>query len=59
VSVIQSPCRDICLVDKAGETCTGCGRTLTEIANWTRYTDAERAAIMRLLPARMIRQARA
>jgi predicted Fe-S protein YdhL (DUF1289 family) len=52
VSVIQSPCRDICLLDPARESCTGCGRTLAEIANWTRYTPAEREAIMRQLPAR-------
>jgi predicted Fe-S protein YdhL (DUF1289 family) len=28
----------------------GCGRTLSEIAQWTRLTDAERAAIMAALP---------
>jgi predicted Fe-S protein YdhL (DUF1289 family) len=44
-------------VDSAGKTCTACGRTLTEIANWTRYTPDERAAIMHALPARLARKA--
>ncbi|MEJ0023847.1 MAG: DUF1289 domain-containing protein [Alphaproteobacteria bacterium] len=59
MSVIQSPCREICQVDSAGGACTGCGRTLTEIANWVRYTPAEREAIMRQLPARMAKGVRA
>jgi predicted Fe-S protein YdhL (DUF1289 family) len=46
-------------VEPTGRACTGCGRTLTEIANWTRYTPAEREAIMRLLPARMAKGVRA
>lgn len=33
--------------------CVGCGRTLKEIGGWLRYTDAERAAIMAALPARL------
>jgi len=41
---ILSPCVRTCqLVD---ETCVGCGRTRTEIATWSRISDAERAAIM-------------
>lgn len=44
---IASPCIGVCRVE--GGRCTGCGRTLTEIAQWTRYSEAERAAIMRRL----------
>ncbi|PWG61250.1 DUF1289 domain-containing protein [Sediminicurvatus halobius] len=44
---IASPCIGVCRVDNGR--CRGCGRTLSEIAQWTRYSDAERAAIMRRL----------
>ena len=41
---MESPCIKICVI--AGDHCEGCGRTLNEIANWSRYSDAERRAIM-------------
>ena len=40
-----SPCNRVCTVDQATNLCIGCFRTLDEISYWTRYTDAERAAI--------------
>jgi predicted Fe-S protein YdhL (DUF1289 family) len=49
---IESPCIKICRIDDATQLCTGCLRSLTEIANWGRYAPAERARIMRELPAR-------
>ncbi|MDX2234257.1 MAG: DUF1289 domain-containing protein [Hyphomonadaceae bacterium] len=52
---IQSPCRKVCAVEGATGLCVGCGRTLREIAGWTRYTDAERAAVMAALPERLAR----
>jgi predicted Fe-S protein YdhL (DUF1289 family) len=33
--------------------CVGCGRTLAEIGNWSRYSEDERRAIMDSLPARL------
>ena len=50
---IMSPCVDICVMDAVTGLCTGCGRTLAEIGNWTRYSNAERRAIMKALPGRM------
>lgn len=41
---MRSPCNQVCRVD-AGR-CVGCGRTLAEIASWTRFTEAEREAVM-------------
>ena len=35
-----SPCLNICVLD-AARTCTGCGRTLDEIARWGRMSAAE------------------
>jgi predicted Fe-S protein YdhL (DUF1289 family) len=49
---IASPCLQVCVVDGRSRHCVGCYRTLPEIARWSRLTDAERAAIMRVLPAR-------
>ena len=43
---IPSPCRNICALDPARRFCTGCLRTLPEIGNWSRMTDAERQAVL-------------
>ena len=41
------------MIDPRTSLCFGCGRTLPEIARWHRIDNAERLAIMELLPARM------
>ena len=43
---IASPCVNVCALDAAGETCTGCGRTRDEIGRWIFMSDEERAAVM-------------
>jgi len=53
---VETPCVNICLLDSATGTCLGCGRTLAEIANWAKMSDAERGAIMTALPERMERR---
>jgi predicted Fe-S protein YdhL (DUF1289 family) len=50
---IESPCVNICALEPASDICLGCGRSLAEIARWSRYSDAERAEIMASLPARL------
>jgi predicted Fe-S protein YdhL (DUF1289 family) len=40
-------------MDPRTNLCFGCGRTLPEIARWSRMDSAERRAIMAQLPARM------
>lgn len=50
--MIASPCVRICVLDAARRVCTGCGRTLDEIARWSEMTDEERAQVMAELPAR-------
>ena len=55
MSEIASPCVDICSVDATGEYCTGCGRSLDEIADWQRASEAERQAIVDQLPERLSR----
>lgn len=49
---IATPCVKVCVVDGATSLCLGCWRTLSEIAGWSGYTDAERARITAALPAR-------
>ena len=48
----SSPCNRICTLDLSTEICMGCFRTLDEISGWTRFTNAERAAIRASLPQR-------
>jgi hypothetical protein len=52
--MIQSPCVKICSIDAASGLCSGCGRTLDEIARWAGMSEDERAAIMRELKERMV-----
>jgi len=40
-------------MDAISGLCAGCGRTLAEIAGWSRIAAEERAAIMAALPARL------
>jgi predicted Fe-S protein YdhL (DUF1289 family) len=53
---MQTPCAKICTLDAARRRCIGCGRTLDEIASWASISDAERAAIMAELAARLARE---
>jgi hypothetical protein len=50
---IQSPCNEVCQLDRESGWCLGCGRTGDEIAAWTRLTDDERDALMARMPARL------
>lgn len=43
---IASPCRSICRLDKASQTCTGCGRTLDEIASWSSMDDDRKKQVL-------------
>ncbi|MEN9895570.1 MAG: hypothetical protein RIR97_1422 [Pseudomonadota bacterium] len=50
---MESPCILICSIDDATGYCFGCGRTRSEIGDWTSYTSQERRTIMATLPARL------
>jgi predicted Fe-S protein YdhL (DUF1289 family) len=49
----ESPCIAVCIIDPRTRLCFGCGRTLPEIARWSRMDGAERREVMALLPGRM------
>jgi predicted Fe-S protein YdhL (DUF1289 family) len=51
-AAIESPCIRICSIDLATGLCTGCRRTLQEIARWSSMTPGERRRIMHELAAR-------
>jgi len=49
-----SPCIGVCQLDGRTQTCTGCGRTIDEIASWSGLSDEERRAIVARLKASRI-----
>jgi len=51
-NAIESPCIRVCVVEGRSGFCQGCRRSLKEIAQWSRYSAEERAAIMATLPQR-------
>ena len=46
-SAVPSPCVSICRIDEATGLCSGCLRTLDEIAAWSVLDDDERRAVWR------------
>lgn len=48
----ESPCVKICLIHPEAKICTGCYRTIGEIAAWARMSPQERREIMETLPER-------
>jgi len=42
---VPSPCIKICILDE-NQVCTGCRRTIDEIAGWIEMTDEEKQTIL-------------
>lgn len=49
---IESPCVRICVIHPEARLCTGCLRSIDEIARWSQMTPQERRTIMAELPGR-------
>ncbi|UWP90014.1 DUF1289 domain-containing protein [Aliiroseovarius crassostreae] len=49
---VDSPCVKICVVHRDAGLCTGCLRTLDEIASWSSLPAETRREIMKILPER-------
>ena len=49
---IESPCIKVCVVHPEARLCTGCLRSIDEIAGWSRMAPDERTRIMAELPGR-------
>jgi uncharacterized protein len=56
-TAIPSPCTQDCLYSEADGFCSGCGRTLEEIALWGGASDAQKSVIAAALPERLARRA--
>jgi len=48
---VPSPCKSLCQIDKADQTCLGCQRTLDEIRDWMIMTAEEKRAVWERLNA--------
>lgn len=53
-----SPCIRVCVLDPQTDICTGCYRTLDEIAGWSGFSADEKWAILRELDTRKRADAR-
>jgi predicted Fe-S protein YdhL (DUF1289 family) len=49
---VPSPCVDVCQMDAHTGWCTGCLRTLDEIAAWSKMDDGARRAVWKRLGPR-------
>jgi predicted Fe-S protein YdhL (DUF1289 family) len=49
---VPSPCVSVCRMDAASGLCTGCLRTLDEIAGWSRMEDACKRRVWRAIELR-------
>lgn len=49
---VESPCVNICVVHPETRLCTGCARSIDEIASWGRMSAEERTEVMADLPNR-------
>ncbi|MCR5865563.1 DUF1289 domain-containing protein [Aquincola sp. J276] len=54
-TAVASPCINVCQMHASTGWCIGCGRTLDEIAAWSRLDDGGKRAVWTLLPPRMAR----
>lgn len=53
--LIESPCIGVCTIDPVRDICSGCGRSVPEIAGWRRFSAEERRTVMAELPDRLAR----
>ncbi|WP_394789442.1 DUF1289 domain-containing protein [Rhodoferax sp.] len=49
---VASPCVSVCQMDAAGVFCTGCWRTLDEIAGWSQMDAPAKRAVWALIAQR-------
>ena len=49
---VESPCVNVCVVHPEARLCTGCLRSMEEIAQWSRMSPEQRREIMAELPDR-------
>jgi uncharacterized protein len=53
---VPSPCISVCVIDERTGLCTGCQRTLDEIAAWSVLDDTDRRAVWTRIGLRRAKQ---
>ena len=48
----DSPCIDICTIDRDSGECIGCGRTVEEVNNWANFDNLKKKQILENLNTR-------
>ena len=56
-NTLRSPCIDVCALDARAGHCSGCGRSLAEIAEWGGANADRQRQILASLPKRMVQLA--
>ena len=49
---VPSPCISVCRIDEISGLCIGCYRSITEIIDWGRQTDARKRLVWRQIAVR-------
>jgi predicted Fe-S protein YdhL (DUF1289 family) len=52
---VPSPCISICKMEVRTGLCSGCLRTIDEIAGWSRYSDSDKRAVWQRIAERRAR----
>ena len=50
---MDTPCVEVCVVDRVTGLCIGCGRSPSEITAWPSLSPGQRSAIADALPSRL------
>ena len=57
-AAVPSPCINVCLMHAGSGWCSGCLRTLDEVAGWSGMDDAQKSAVWAQLETRRARWSR-
>ena len=52
INEIDTPCIDICSIDRDSGECIGCGRTVEEVSNWENFNNLKKKQILEDLSTR-------
>jgi hypothetical protein len=52
IKPLESPCIDVCRLDRRTGFCVGCFRTIEEIAGWTSFSPADRRRVLNAIETR-------
>jgi len=50
--MIKHPCKNLCTLNRGGDYCKGCHRSVAEARDWNGYTEARKKAVIQALKLR-------